>query len=352
MKHSSGGITLLFALIVTLFSLGVIFLLNYSLIIGLEVNRIDYINTQLKNNIESAKQIVNSADLPFFDLDNPATIETINTGTIVLKKSEKRAAKFWGQHNYVDFGDKNEHRLSDQFTISIWCMPQNFPIDGIDLPQNNESVLSKGSTNTMDPGTGYEFLFNRYDNNTKARLKFFVTLENDGGGQELFIVQKDNIIDDTWLHCVVTYNGSYLRMFVDGNLVDQVEAAGSVYWPAAERSLFLGKRGGTLYSGMLRNVGLWSVALTDAAVLEMHTKGLNFNPLIGSNNYQNQEDLKAFYRLNETGGLYIYDSSIHQNNGTITNNFLNQSAFTTIADSFSYYIQTDYLGHTRVEHYK
>ena len=352
MKHSSGGITLLFALIVTLFSLGVIFLLNYSLIIGLEVNRIDYINTQLKNNIESAKQIVNSADLPFFHLDNPATIETINTGTIVLKKSEKRAAKFWGQHNYVDFGDKNEHRLSNQFTISIWCMPQNFPIDGIDLPQNNESILSKGSTNTVDPGTGYEFLFIRYDNNTKARLKFFVTLENDDGEQELFIVQKDNIVDDTWLHCVVTYNGSFLRMFVNGNLEHQVAAAGSVYWTDAERRLFLGKRGGTLYSGMLRNVGLWSNALNDAGVLEAHTKGLNFNPLVNGNNYQQKEDLKAFYRLNETGGLYIYDSSIYQNTGTITNNFMNQSAFVTVTDSFSFYIQTSYLGHSRVEFYK
>jgi len=352
MKHSSGGITLLFALIVTLFSLGVIFLLNYSLIIGLEVNRIDYINTQLKNNIESAKQIVNSADLPFFHLDNPATIETINTGTIVLKKSEKRAAKFWGQHNYVDFGDKNEHRLSDQFTISVWFKPQNFPINGIDLPSDYEPILSKGSTNSSNPGTGYEFFFNRYDGNSKARLRFFVTLEGDDNELTLFTVHKNDIVDDIWVHCIVTYNGSSLKMFIDGNLVHETAASGSVYWPAAERRLFLGKRGGTLYSGMLRNVGLWSVALTDAAVLEMHTKGLNFNPLIGSNNYQNQEDLKAFYRLNETGGLYIYDSSIHQNNGTITNNFLNQSAFTTITDSFSYYIQTDYLGHTRVEHYK
>ncbi len=56
MKHSSGGITLLFALIVTLFSLGVIFLLNYSLIIGLEVNRIDYINTQLFHILKNQKK--------------------------------------------------------------------------------------------------------------------------------------------------------------------------------------------------------------------------------------------------------------------------------------------------------
>lgn len=352
MKKSNGGITLMFSLIVTVFSLGVLFLLNYTSIIGFEINRIDYVNTQLKNNIESAKNILNSSDIPSFDEDNQVTIQTINNGTILLKKSSKTAAKFWGQHNYVDFGDKNEHRLSNQFTISIWCMPQNSPINGIDLPQFNESILSKGSTNTVHPGTGYEFIFTRYEDNTKARLQFFVTLENNDGEQELFIVQKDNIVDDTWLHFVVTYNGSFLKMFVNGILEHQVAAAGSVYWTDEERRLFLGKRGGTLYSGMLRNVGLWSNALSDAGVLEVHTRGLNFNPLVNGNNYQQKENLKAFYRLNETGGLYIYDSSIYQNTGVITNNLMNQSAFITITDSFSFYIETSYLGHSRVEFYK
>ncbi len=81
--------------------------------------------------------------------------------------------------------------------------------------------------------------------------------------------------DEAWHHLYLTYDGSHLRFYIDGELKDTVASSGAIN---ADTNLNLGQSGGTqgnpsqFFNGMLDDFQIHNIALSQEQVLEKFTK--------------------------------------------------------------------------------
>jgi hypothetical protein len=89
------------------------------------------------------------------------------------------------------------------------------------------------------------------------------------------IVSDYDFRDGAWHHLYLTYDGSHLRFYVDGELKDTVAASGTIN---ADANLNIGQSGGTqgnpsqFFKGMIDDVQIHNIALSQEQVLEKFTK--------------------------------------------------------------------------------
>lgn len=356
MKKNNGGIVLFLSVVVTFISLGILFLLSSSAISGKQTVSLDYFRTQLIKNIESGKALINNYDFEDLTDDNQIQIETIESGTITIDRVDKLSSNFRGQRIFASLQrNRLEHfeSLSSDFTIAFWIRPNNtVDFNGIRLPHNGEPILGYSKeTDGANPASGFRFYFTRAGN--VGSLKCTVNFES--GSRTISI---DNIVDGIWMFVTITYNGSQLKIFKNGaqqNNVINIES--TIDWSTiADNQFYFGRNNfsneftnGNFFSGMIRNFGVWTASTSNNGVLVMHNEGLNFNPLADLGQYNISNNLHGFWRLNEGTGGFIYDLSIHNNNGSILNRNNQDVCWTTVTDSFRYIISSTLNDFSRSE---
>ena len=358
MKRLNGGIILLFSIVVTFIALGILFMLNSTAVSGLKIASIDYTRSQLISNIQSGNHLRMSTELPAFSNDNTLEIETIESGTITIKRNEQSTSRFRGIHEIATLGSSNEHikQIEDEFTISFWIRPiNNVDNNGIQLPRDSEPILSFSQPNGEDPGAGFFFHYSRITDNTDntvGRLNFIVTLVESGSQTVGF----NDIVDNVWIFVTVVYNGDQLKIFRNGdNAGTTNNVNGNVDWNTIGNAKFyIGQyeTGGIFdeyFSGMIRNLGLWSTAMTHASVHTMYLQGLNFNPLYNNGDYDNSDATLGFWKLNDGTGTRLIDFSVFGNDGSIINLNNSDNCWVTISDSFFFEISSTFNEFERSE---
>jgi hypothetical protein len=235
--------------------------------------------------------------------------------------------------------------------------PQNLasPLTGLQLPYSGEPVLGFSQKRSGNyPGAGFQFAFDRNNANTVARHNFNVTL-NDSGVRTFYSLGFNNIIDSEWIFVTVVYDGNQLRIFRNEEEMDQIIAIGNVDWSTiANGSFFIGKYvdtpmlGGIFFSGQVRNVGLWNSAMNNPEGY-MYRQGLNFNPLINFSDYASSDQLLGFWKMNDGTGTVVLDYSIYSNNGSIINRNARDQCWSTVTDSFTYIISSEFNEFQRSE---
>ena len=354
----SGGIILLFSLVITFTALGILLLLSSTATSNLRTAANKYVRTQLISNIRSGNTLIENVTLPAFNDEGILEIETIESGTIQLKRLEQKASRYHGEYTFANLGAHDHFKqIQDQFTISFWMKPQNSVIVNTDirLPFSGEPVL--GFSQRRDgnyPGAGFQFAFSRIVENTVARLNFNVTLV-ESGVRTFYSLGFNNIIDSEWIFVTVVYDGNQLRIFRNEEEMDQIIAIGNVDWSTIRTSSFFVGRGmdgamlaGLLFSGQIRNVGLWNSAMNNPEGY-MYRQGLNFNPLINFSDYASSDQLLGFWKMNDGTGTVVLDYSIYSNNGSIINRNASDQCWSTVTDSFTYIISSEFNEFQRSE---
>ncbi|MEI6462755.1 MAG: LamG-like jellyroll fold domain-containing protein [bacterium] len=108
-----------------------------------------------------------------------------------------------------------------------------------------------------------------------------------------------------WHHIAASYDGTYVRLYVDG-ILRGTSGAGTLVLPSA--SLYIGGDGGLNrnFSGKVDDVRIWNYVRSQAEI------SANMNKeLVG-----NEAGLVGYYKLNNEGGNTITDSSSGAHNGT------------------------------------
>ena len=355
----SGGIILLFSLVIAFTALGILLLLSSTATSNLRTAANKYVRTQLISNIRSGNALIENVTLPAFNDEGILEIETIESGTIQLKRLEQKASRYQGQFTFADLGAHDHFKqIQDQFTISLWMKPQNLasPLNGLQLPYSGEPVLGFSQKRFGDyPGAGFQFAFSRIVENTVARLNFNVTL-NDSEVRTFYSLGFNNIIDSEWIFVTVVYDGNQLRILRNEEVMEQINASGNVDWSTiANSSFFIGKyvdtpmMGGIFFSGQVRNVGIWNSAMNNASVDYMYRQGLNFNSLINFSDYASSDQLLGFWKMNDGTGTVVLDYSIYSNNGSILNINASDQCWSTVTDSFTYIISSEFNEFQRSE---
>ena len=116
----------------------------------------------------------------------------------------------------------------------------------------------------------------RYDGiNGPRQLHFFLRFEPDlpGGGFDLCHIRVDNVLNaGVWHHVAGTYDGSIMRLYLDGEQVGSAERSGVLHVTGPGAAVVLGSDYESLY-GLLDEVEIYNRALSAEEVRAIYDAG-------------------------------------------------------------------------------
>ena len=128
---------------------------------------------------------------------------------------------------------------------------------------------------------------------TANKLSFYVA-----GVSTSWLQGARDLNDNLWHHVAGTYDGSTLRVYVDGVLDGSRNATGLILTSA--NPMQIGARnGGSLFAGSLAEVRVWNIARSGNEIVGSRSAALP----------NNLPGLMAYYRLNEGSGIIAWDSA-------------------------------------------
>ena len=118
----------------------------------------------------------------------------------------------------------------------------------------------------------------------------------------------DRVIDTDWHNIVTTYDGSYLKLYLDGNLMKTTASSGEIN--SSSSSIIIGNRSSQrFFPALIDQVAIYTSTLSDQEIIDIY----NNTPDPGTGN----QDLISQWKLNENSGSVAFDSE-STNNGVIT----------------------------------
>ena len=179
-----------------------------------------------------------------------------------------------------------------------------FSISGLVYPQTDNSHSGLfGFRNNTD--ADFYLLQLTNTNNIEARFR-------NSAGLNFDIVAMNLLDFGQWQHLAFTYDGSYIRLYKDGNLVDSTAANGTIMQSTQSFKLGALDWQGTLFHmmGNLDEIRLWDVTLSTNEINNWMCVGLD-------STHPNYTNLMGYWNLNEGIGSYTDDQTANGNNGTL-----------------------------------
>lgn len=205
------------------------------------------------------------------------------------------ALEFNGVDNFIEVADNNSLDLSNAITMTAWVKP---------TLNANGTIFSKYYNSDGSVAYGYELLLG-----SDGLLQFSLDGITNADAVS-HITHTTPLKADQYTHVAVTYDGSFMKIYLNGVLDNSLTASGTITSSLAP--LLIGKRyisADTRYfSGEIAESSLWSKALSIEEIEKvMHSS------FIG-----NETDLVGYWKLNEGGGTAAYDMTANNLDGTIT----------------------------------
>jgi hypothetical protein len=182
---------------------------------------------------------------------------------------------------------------SNEFSISCWVNPQSNSAHG--------GII--GFRNNID--ADFYLLHLQNTNNIEARFTNSLGINFD-------IVLINGLDFNQWQHLAFTFDGSYIRLYKNGNILDSTSATGNINNSSESFKLgVLDYQGSGFYlKGKLDEVRLWDIALTENEIY-------NWMCLEIDQSHPHYSNLMGYWSLNEGLGLTTTDQSLNGNNGTL-----------------------------------
>lgn len=208
-----------------------------------------------------------------------------NTGSIFATKSYSVLAQKSAVGSALDFDGINDHVKLDggfsamsSFAFSAWVYPSDL---------TNGKIISSSDFELTIAGGGIKFQ-----------------------SATIGTVNYPAVEKDSWTHVTVTYDGTTLRLYLNGTEVKTLATTGSL---PAVGSITLGKDNLTAccyFSGKLDELRMWNKSLT----LDEVRAGMS-DCIEGT-----EANLAAYYRFDDgAGSSALSDFSGHNHTGTLTN---------------------------------
>jgi len=174
---------------------------------------------------------------------------------------------FNGTNNYIEVPSSNSLLLTNAFTISAFAK-----VDTLSFSRQS-AIVSKIANDGWYGG--YELL--SYIGNVFA-------FDGNISGNNIWI-DHGPYLSNNWYLINITYNGNYLKLYVNGILKDSTSIAGSLQ--TSTTTLRFGRRGGAggnsiWFKGTVDDIRLYNRALSQAEIRLLFGLELNHTPLSNS----------------------------------------------------------------------
>ncbi|MFQ5492566.1 MAG: DUF2341 domain-containing protein [Candidatus Dojkabacteria bacterium] len=204
------------------------------------------------------------------------------------------AGTFDGNGDYAGFADTVDHEPASTVTVSAWVYPNNVA--------TWHQVVVKRYSEASNPWDSYMLA----STGVGASNKWRFCVSNGTSGSSVCADDTEVITANTWVHLVGRYDGSDVKLFVDGVEKSSVSKTGNIGYSSI--GLRIGISTPTqptqCMNGKIDEVRLYNRALS---LTEIETL------------YEYRAPSVAHWKFDETSGTTAYDSSINGYNGTLTN---------------------------------
>ena len=169
--------------------------------------------------------------------------------------SQNSAYDFNGSNNYIEIPSASQNNLTSPFTVSVWFLSSLWSFNA---PINEHAVISK-VVDGFWGGGGFELY-----TNGNSGINFGATIS----GNNINLVKTGYSISN-WYHCVTTYNGTKLKMFINGVAIDSSNVSNSI--GINNLPIRIGRRAGAgnfncWFNGKIDDIGIWNRALTQQEI--------------------------------------------------------------------------------------
>jgi len=207
--------------------------------------------------------------------------------------------------SYVSFAPDSAFDITDDITIEAWIYATSWASSyemGTIVCKHGWTAGEKGYV--LRAGGDGQLSFN------------IAGVDNDGdpdGWKE--VLSDPNALQlYTWHHVAATYNGSRLRLYIDGIFVNDRRFTGTID-PSPDYALKIGRIAdenafsGRTWTGLIDEVRIWKRVLYQS----------DFTASKDHHLYTSQvSDLVGYWQFNEGGGTHVYDKGSSNNTGSIT----------------------------------
>lgn len=135
----------------------------------------------------------------------------------------------------------------------------------------------------------------------------------DTGSGYTSIAAVNAVVLNTWQHVTGTWDGSTMRLYINGNLVNSAAKTGTI--PAKTTSFSIGSNVAERFDGDIDEIRIWNVALAPTDIMNtMNCEAINQQELVAHYKFNQGNDYS-----NNTSVLTLADSSGNNYSGTLTN---------------------------------
>ncbi len=168
-----------------------------------------------------------------------------------------------GDGDYVDCGNDTAFDITDQITVAVWIKVNELGRDGVAIVTKGDSVWSLRSSWELP----------------RAILKFGCTFVGEKAwlfgskvsGQT--VEETMDVNDGKWHHVAGLYDGTEIRLYVDGVLDNFQEASGLIH--ISKFPVLIGKSENAeetkrYWNGLIDDVRIYSYALSEAEIKALY----------------------------------------------------------------------------------
>ena len=189
------------------------------------------------------------------DTSGNANAGTVHGGvTLEVPGKLGSGAKFDGSSGYVSIPTSSSLEITGTITVSAWVYTRDNSVA-------YQSVLRKGGSPDYQLRLG----------NGSQKPQFVATI----GGNYKYAPATTTLENKTWTHVVGTYDGSQVRIYINGMLEPpggDCYATGAIKTDSSDLTIGAGDN---WFPGMLDEVAIWNRALSDDEVLRLYRRGAN-----------------------------------------------------------------------------
>lgn len=200
------------------------------------------------------------------------------------------------------------------FSMSCWVYPE--------ANTNHGGII--GFRNNTD--ADFYLLQLQNTNNIEARFR-------NSSGINYDIVAANALDFNQWQHLSFTYDGSYIRLYKNGIIIDSTAANGTITQNTASFMLGALDWQGSLFclNGRLDEIRLWDVSLSQTEINNWLCVPVDLT-------HPHYNNLMGYWRLNDGNGTIAPDQSINNNHGTLYNSVMWQIASNCLGTTASCFI--------------
>jgi hypothetical protein len=188
---------------------------------------------------------------------------TVNGATLTADRNgnANKAYNFNGINNYIEAPSNTGLQLSAAYSIGLWFKSNIF-----NAGQYGYTLISKIQSSGWYGG--YETMI--------GETNSIGGVNHTGNINGNFQLPYSGLSSGNWYSVIVTFNGTQLKLYVNGNIVNTVNQSGTLQ--TGNDPLRFGRRGGggiydQWFNGVIDDIGIWNRALTECEVKKLYTSG-------------------------------------------------------------------------------